>query len=69
MKRYIYHYCATYREMDSDYSIDGILISEHKVDTMERYREIKKTISPTRTDLVIRSLSFLHQTTLQGDSE
>ena len=63
---YIYHYRATYQDLATypevgyTYSVDGILTTDYKIDTMERYREIKKVIDPKRNDLAITSLSFLH---------
>lgn len=58
----IYHYCAHYHGMrlgEVTY-IDGILTTQTPIDSMERYREAKKAISPDHWDiLIIDSLSVL----------
>lgn len=61
MKLYIYHYLATYRRGDTDCNLNGILTCKTPITTMDRYREIKQLIEPQRNDLVVRSLSFLHE--------
>lgn len=61
MKLYVYHYLATYRRGDTDYNLNGIVTCKTPITTTEHYKEIKKLIEPQRDDLIIRSLSFLHE--------
>lgn len=64
-KKYIYHYFARINTTITSITIDGILTCEKKVDSMERYRDIKMAILKdtdlgiTPSQLIIRSLSFL----------
>jgi hypothetical protein len=58
----IYHYCAHYQGPAAGQitSIDGILTAQVPIDSMDRYREAKKAISPGNWDvLIIDSLSLL----------
>lgn len=64
----IYHYCSHYQGMrlGAVTYIDGILTTQNPIDTMERYHEVKKAISPEHWDvLIIDSLSLLDAATPQ----
>lgn len=61
--RYIYHYCSLYQADErTTVHIEGILDCPTPVDSMERYKQIKKVISPDNAHrLNIESLSLLRR--------
>lgn len=69
MRRFIYHYCIERKYSNPAMTIDGILILEKPIDSMNRLREAKEMIldekhiqyADERTGWSIVSLSFLHR--------
>lgn len=70
---YAYHYHATCQHSPGVISnIDGIVTTAMKIDSMDRYREVKKAVAGTRFDpseLIICSLSLLHEVDSCAPSE
>ena len=58
--KYVYHVMCESR----NHTFDGIVTTEDKIDSLERYYDIKKSIAGLMeseyTELSIKSLSFLH---------
>lgn len=66
---FVYHYHATHQDRPGTVThFDGIVVATSRIDSMDRYREVKKAIADTdfagvNSDCVtVRSLSFLHET-------
>jgi len=65
MKRFIYHFSGTYQtdcqpSMGETFKVDGIATTEDHVNTMKKYNELKKVITPEYHErLTIASLSLL----------
>lgn len=64
---FVYHYHATKQSgAGAVLNIDGLLLTEKPIDSMERYREVKDLIVQDQVlgfsdGLVINSLSLLHE--------
>ena len=61
MNRYVYHYCSQYPNLNGSITYsDGIMLSEEKITSMERYLELKQLINSEHYKiLTITSLSLI----------
>lgn len=60
---YIYHYHASYQKNYDIVLMDGIIQTEDRIDSMDRIKEVKKSIDKDNAyRLTIKSLSLLHTT-------